>query len=155
MKNENFMRKAIALSIESVKQGGGPFGAIIVKDGEVIATGTNCVTLHNDPTAHAEIRAIRTACERLGSFDLSGTTLYTSCEPCPMCLGAIYWAHIDKLFYGANQHDADKADFNDKFIYDEINLPMAERRIHGEQLLREEALAAFREWTENANKEKY
>ena len=106
MKKEDFMRKAIELSIENVKNGGGPFGAVIVKGDEVIATGVNRVTANHDPTAHAEVSAIRAACEKLGTFDLEGCEIYTSCEPCPMCLGAIYWAHLDKIYYGNNKTDA-------------------------------------------------
>ena len=106
MEKIDIMRKAIALSIENVKNGGGPFGAVIVKDGKIIAHGVNRVTANNDPTAHAEISAIRAACEKLHTFDLSGCEIYTSCEPCPMCLGAIYWAHLDKIYYGNNKHDA-------------------------------------------------
>ena len=117
MEHEDFMRQAIALAVENVKSGGGPFGAVIVKDGKVVATGVNRVTSDNDPTAHAEVNAIRKACMLLGTFDLSGCVLYTSCEPCPMCLGAIYWAHLDKIYYGANQRDAASANFDDSYIY--------------------------------------
>lgn len=155
MKKEDFMRQAIRLSIENVENGGGPFGAVIVKDGEVIATGVNRVTANNDPTAHAEVSAIRAACQKLQTYDLTGTTIYTSCEPCPMCLGAIYWAHIDKMYYGNNQADAAKINFDDKFIYDEIELPMSDRRIHGEQLLHDEALKGFQAWENNTDKTRY
>ena len=117
MEKTDIMRKAIALSIENVKNGGGPFGALIVKDGKIIAHGVNRVTANNDPTAHAEISAIRAACEKLHTFDLSGCEIYTSCEPCPMCLGAIYWAHLDKIYYGNNKHDAADIGFDDSFIY--------------------------------------
>lgn len=122
MDKKDFMRKAIALSIENVKNGGGPFGAVIVKDNEIIATGVNRVTANHDPTAHAEVSAIRAACEKLNTFDLSGCEIYTSCEPCPMCLGAIYWAHLDKIYYGNNKHDAADIGFDDSFIYDELAL---------------------------------
>ena len=152
---ERFMREAIRLSIENVRQGGGPFGAVIVKDGEIIATGANRVTPQCDPTAHAEVNAIREAARRLGSFDLSGCEIYTSCEPCPMCLGAIYWAHIRKIYYANNKADAKDAGFDDSFIYDEIALPPAQRRLPAECLLRDEALQAFRDWKEKADKVAY
>ena len=155
MEHNDFMRKAIALAVENVKNGGGPFGAVIVKDGEIVATGVNRVTVNNDPTAHAEVSAIREACLKLGTFDLSGCVLYTSCEPCPMCLGAIYWAHIDKIFYGANQHDAAAVNFDDSFIYDQLELPYAERSIRCEHFMRDEALAAFRKWDAKADKVRY
>ena len=127
--NEDFMREAIALSVENVKQGGGPFAAVIVKDGKVVAKAANRVTANNDPTAHAEVSAIREAARRLGTFDLSGCEIYTSCEPCPMCLGAIYWAHLDKMYYGNDKHDAKRIGFDDSFIYDEIALKPEERRM--------------------------
>lgn len=155
MKNEDFMREAIRLSIENVNNGGGPFGAVIVKDGKILATGVNRVTANNDPTAHAEVSAIRAACQKLQTYDLSGATIYTSCEPCPMCLGAIYWAHIDKMYYGNSQADAARINFDDKFIYDEIELTMSERRIHGEQLLHDEALKGFQAWEDNTEKTEY
>lgn len=153
--NEEFMREAIRLSIENVKNGGGPFGAVIVKDGEIIATGVNRVTMNCDPTAHAEVSAIRAACQKLKTFDLSGTTIYTSCEPCPMCLGAIYWSHIDRMYYGNDQKDAAKIGFDDQFIYDEIDRKLPERRLQSEQMLHEEALAGFRAWEENTEKVEY
>lgn len=153
--NEEFMREAIRLSIENVKNGGGPFGAVIVKDGEIIATGVNRVTMNCDPTAHAEVSAIRAACQKLKTFDLSGTTIYTSCEPCPMCLGAIYWSHIDRMYYGNDQKDAAKIGFDDQFIYDEIDRKVSERRLQSEQMLHEEALAGFRAWDENTEKVEY
>ena len=137
------MRKAIALAVENVKNGGGPFGAVIVKDGEIVATGVNRVTVNNDPTAHAEVSAIREACLKLGTFDLSGCVLYTSCEPCPMCLGAIYWAHIDKIFYGANQHDAAAVNFDDSFIYRELEVAPEKRHKPVENILHDEALEPF------------
>lgn len=128
MGNKEFMRKAIELSVENVKNGGGPFGAVIVKGDEIVATGVNRVTAHNDPTAHAEVSAIREACRRLGTFDLSGCEIYTSCEPCPMCLGAIYWAHLDKIYYGNNKDDAADIGFDDSFIYEELALPVKTAR---------------------------
>lgn len=149
------MRKAIALSINNVKNGGGPFGAVIVKDGEIIAEGVNRVTAHNDPTAHAEINAIRAACQKLHTFDLSGCEIYTSCEPCPMCLGAIYWAHLDKIYYGNNKHDAADIGFGDAFIYDELALKPEDRQKKSEELLHAEALAAFELWKSTSDKIEY
>ncbi len=155
MKKEDFMRKAIELSIENVKNGGGPFGAVIVKDGEIVATGVNRVTANHDPTAHAEVSAIRAACQKLGTFDLSGCEIYTSCEPCPMCLGAIYWAHLDKIYYGNNKTDAARIGFDDSFIYDELALERKDRKKVMEELLPDEAIAAFRAWEEKADKVEY
>lgn len=155
MKKEDFMRKAIELSIENVKNGGGPFGAVIVKDGEIVATGVNRVTANHDPTAHAEVSAIRAACQKLGTFDLSGCEIYTSCEPCPMCLGAIYWAHLDKIYYGNNKTDAARIGFDDSFIYDELALERKNRNKVMEELLPDEAIAAFRAWEEKADKVEY
>lgn len=155
MEQKDFMRKAIGLSIENVKNGGGPFGAVIVKNGEIIATGTNRVTANNDPTAHAEVSAIREACRKLGTFDLSGCEIYTSCEPCPMCLGAIYWAHLDKIYYGNNKADAATIGFDDSFIYDELALPRNRRRKAMEELLPEEAIEAFRLWQATDDKTEY
>lgn len=149
------MRKAIELSIENVKNGGGPFGAVIVKDGEIVATGVNRVTANHDPTAHAEVSAIRVACQKLGTFDLSGCEIYTSCEPCPMCLGAIYWAHLDKIYYGNNKTDAARIGFDDSFIYDELALERKDRNKAMEELLPDEAIAAFQAWEENADKVEY
>lgn len=150
-----FMRRAVALSLENVKNGGGPFGAVIVKDGEIIAEGVNRVTANNDPTAHAEVTAIRAACSKLQNFQLEGCVVYTSCEPCPMCLSAIYWAGIDKIYYGNTKKDADDIHFGDDFIYEEIAKPYAARRIPMMQFLRDEALAAFRAWEENPDKIAY
>lgn len=155
MKKEEFMRKAIELSKENIINNGGPFGAVIVKDGEIIATGTNRVTDSCDPTAHAEISAIRAAAEKLNSFDLSGCEIYSSCEPCPMCLGAIYWARLDKLYYGNTQDDAKEINFDDSFIYDELKLTPNERQLPSENLLREEAIEAFQQWMETENKTAY
>lgn len=155
MEHEKFMREAIALAVENVRNGGGPFGAVIVKDGEVVSTGVNRVTANNDPTAHAEVSAIRAACSKLGTFDLSGTVLYTSCEPCPMCLGAIYWAHIDKIYYGANQFDAAKVNFDDSFIYKELELEPQKRHKPIVNILRDEAQAPFDEWRAKEDKIAY
>jgi len=151
-----FMREAIRLSIENVESGkGGPFGAVIVKNGVIIAHGTNEVTSSNDPTAHAEVVAIRKACHALGSFQLDGCEIYTSCEPCPMCLGAIYWARPDRMFYANTKKDAGDIQFDDQFIYDELELPMAARKLPTIQLLRDEALKAFELWKNSLNKIPY
>jgi tRNA(Arg) A34 adenosine deaminase TadA len=149
------MKKAISLAARSVAKGGGPFGAVIVKDGAVIAQGANGVTLFNDPTAHAEISAIRKACRKLGTFDLSGCEIYTSCEPCPMCLSAIYWAHIDTIYYGCTKHDARDIGFDDSFIYDQIELKPAKRSIPAFNILHKEALEAFHLWSEKEDKKEY
>ena len=153
--DKRFMREAIRLADESVRRGGGPFGAVIVKDGEIVAGSSNSVTLDNDPTAHAEVNTIREACRRLGTFDLSGCTIYTSCEPCPMCLGAIYWARIGRIFYGNTRKDARDIDFADDFIYEELDRPMDERAVPITPLLRDEALHTFRLWSEKADKTEY
>tara|TARA_R110000765_G_C18923340_1_gene606108 strand:- start:838 stop:1320 length:483 start_codon:yes stop_codon:yes gene_type:complete len=151
-----FMRRAIALAEEGMDKGaGGPFGAIVVKDGKVIAEGYNKVTSTNDPTAHAEVTAIRIACEALKSFQLDGCVIYTSCEPCPMCLGAIYWARPDKVFYGANREDAAAIDFDDQFIYDEIAKDMDDRQIPFYKVLREEAVPVFTKWSQKEEKTEY
>lgn len=155
MEKQEFMRRAIQLSLESVKHGGGPFGAVIVKEGKIIAEAANRVTLDNDPTAHAEVNAIRQAARSLGRFDLSGCDIYTSCEPCPMCLGAIYWAHLDHIDYGCNRRDAADAGFDDEFIYQELSLAPAERQKVMEVLLPDESLAAFRMWKEKKDKRRY
>ena len=149
------MRKAIALSIENIQKGGGPFGAVIVKDGKVIATGVNRVTAKNDPTAHAEVTAIRKASKKLGTFDLAGCEIYTSCEPCPMCLGAVYWAHLDKMYYGNTKTDAKNIGFDDSFIYDEIDLKPENRRVETTQMLPEEAIKAFETWAKSEDKIEY
>lgn len=149
------MRKTIALSKENVANGGGPFGAVIARDGEIIATGVNRVTSNHDATAHAEVSAIRNACAKLGTHDLSGCEIYSSCEPCPMCLGAIYWAHLDRLYYGNDKHDAANIGFDDSFIYDELDLKPEQRRLASSRLLSEEALAAFRLWDEKPDKIEY
>jgi tRNA(Arg) A34 adenosine deaminase TadA len=153
--NTQFMRQAIQLAVENIKNGGGPFGAVIVKDGKVIATGVNRVTANNDPTAHAEVCAIRAACEALGAFTLEGCDIYSSCEPCPMCLGAIYWAHLDHLYYGANKHDAADAGFDDQFIYEELEQPIASRRLTTEILIPQEAQAPFQLWKEYEARTEY
>lgn len=149
------MRKAIALSKENIENGGGPFGAVIAKDGEIIATGVNRVTASCDPTAHAEVSAIRAAAAKLGTFNLSGCEIYTSCEPCPMCLGAIYWARLDKIYYANNKADAKQIGFDDSFIYDEIALKPEERQLPSEALLREEAIGVFGRWGEMEGKVEY
>ena len=155
MAHEDFMKEAIRLSEENVKNGGGPFGAVIVKNGKIIGRGANSVTTQNDPTAHAEIVAIRNAAKELGTFDLSDCTIYTSCEPCPMCLGAIYWAHLSKMYYGNTKTDAAKAGFDDAFIYKEMELPVDNRSIPAQRLLPEEAYNAFKIWKENPDKIEY
>ena len=153
--DEKFMQQAIDLSIDNVANGGGPFGAVIVRDGEVIATGTNRVTANCDPTAHAEVSAIRDACAKLKSFKLTGCTIYTSCEPCPMCLSAIYWAGIDRIFYGNTKQDAKQINFDDSFIYDQIALDYSERSIPCINIMREQALAGFRAWSDKEDKVLY
>ena len=155
MTKEELMRKAIELSIKSVRNGGGPFGAIIARKGEIIAEGSNGVTIYNDPTAHAEVTAIRKACEKLGTFDLTGCEIYTSCEPCPMCLGAIYWAHLDKSYYANDRKDAADIGFDDDFIYQEIEVKPQYRKKPSEILMREEGLEAFRIWNKKTDKIEY
>lgn len=150
-----FMRKAIEISQISIEEGGGPFGAIIVQGGIIVSTGNNRVTKNNDPTAHAEIEAIRDACKKLGKFKLSNCTIYTSCEPCPMCLGAIYWAGIKRVFYGNNREDAKVIDFDDSFIYDELNLKNEDKSIEMINILHEEAIVAFEKWSKLEDKVKY
>lgn len=149
------MREAIRLSIKNIDEDGGPFGAVIVKNGKIIATGTNRVTVNNDPTAHAEIMAIRAAAKELNTFDLSECSIYTSCEPCPMCLAAIYWARIDKIFYGNTKLDAKNIGFDDSFIYGELALPAEKRSIKTTQLIHDEAIAAFKKWNQFEKKTKY
>lgn len=150
-----FMRKAIAISRKSVENGGGPFGAVVVKDGVMIAASNNRVTMNNDPTAHAEVMAIRKACKKLNTFDLSGCVLYASCEPCPMCLSAMYWAHIDHYFYANQKEDAKSIGFDDQFIYEELDKPVSKRFMPREQILRDEAMEVFRMWTEKEDKIEY
>ena len=150
------MARAIELSIDNVHSGrGGPFGAVVVKDGSVIAEATNRVTTTNDPTAHAEVLAIREACRKLGVFALRGCEIYASCEPCPMCLGAIYWARLSRIYFAGNAGDASKAGFDDSLIYREIAEPYPMRQVPMIQMMREEALAAFRAWEEKPNKISY
>jgi guanine deaminase len=153
---KSFMSRAIQLSINNVRQGsGGPFGAVIVKDGSIIAEGVNCVASTNDPTAHAEIVAIRAACFKLGNFSLQNCEIYTSCEPCPMCLGGIYWSHISRIYFGNVAADASKIGFDDSFIYREFAHPLGERKIPMTQMMRDEALAAFLAWQEQPDKTLY
>lgn len=156
MGNHDFMREAIRLSVENVELGnGGPFGAVIVKDGEIIARGANQVTSSNDPTAHAEVVAIRTACEVLGTFQLDGCEIYSSCEPCPMCLGAIYWARPDRIYFANTKEDAKEIYFDDQFIYEEIERPIAERKLFTQQMMRDEAIVAFQKWSDSTGKIEY
>jgi tRNA(Arg) A34 adenosine deaminase TadA len=150
-----FMQQAISLAKQNIQQGGGPFGAVIVKNNQVISTGANCVTTSNDPTAHAEITAIREACTKLNSFSLEDCTLYSSCEPCPMCLSAIYWAKIKTLYFGATHEDADKAGFRDNFLYKELSLPIHKRSLETHQIQHSEALAPFKEWQKTTIKTLY
>ena len=151
-----YMKEAIRLSIANVVDGiGGPFGAVVVKDGRIIARGVNQVTSHNDPTAHAEVVAIREACRILNTFQLDGCEIYASCEPCPMCLGAIYWARLDKLFYANKKEDAASLNFDDNFIYEEIAKPVDKRKLYTRQLLRAEALEAFNKWSKSNTKTIY
>ena len=147
MTKEELMKKAIELSEENVANGGGPFGAVIARDGEIIA---NC-----DPTAHAEVSAIRAACQKLKTFDLSGCEIFSSCEPCPMCLGAIYWAHIDRLYFGNDKDDAKAIGFDDSFIYDELALPRTLRKLPVRILMDKEAEEAFRMWENKTDKIEY
>jgi tRNA(Arg) A34 adenosine deaminase TadA len=154
--NEAFMREAIALSLEKMDAGdGGPFGAVIVKDGKIVGRGWNRVTSANDPTAHAEMMAIREACQRLGTFELTGCEIYSSCEPCPMCLAAIYWARIDRLWFAADRSDAAAAGFDDEFIYREVSKDWNTRRLPAGQALRTEAQLAFAAWNAKTNRTPY
>ncbi len=155
MTQQELMKRAIELAVENVRQGGGPFGAVIAKDGEIFAEGVNRVTSHHDPTAHAEVQAIRTAAAKLQKFDLSGYDIYSSCEPCPMCLGAIYWAHLDHLYFAGTKHDAADAGFDDAFIYEELPLPIHERKLKTENFMNQEAQAPFEEWKAKADKIEY
>ncbi|MFD2162573.1 nucleoside deaminase [Paradesertivirga mongoliensis] len=153
---KKFMRMAIALSQQNVEKGlGGPFGAVIVKDGKVLARSANRVTTTNDPTAHAEVAVIRLASKKLKSFDLTGCEIYTSCEPCPMCLGAIYWSRISKVYYANTKDDAAAIGFDDKFIYNELDLQPDDRKLPATQLLREEAIKTFEHWQESESKIQY
>ncbi len=151
--DEQFLRRAIALAREGMMTGrGGPFGAVIVKEGNIIGESSNCVTSTNDPTAHAEVMAIRAACQQLGTFQLDGCTLYTSCEPCPMCVGAIYWAHLARVVYAARHTDGAVAGFDDSFIYAELAKPYSRRSILTEQALQNEAQPVFTEWAAKLDK---
>jgi tRNA(Arg) A34 adenosine deaminase TadA len=154
--NPDFMREAVQLSLTNMLAGrGGPFGAVIVKDGQIIARGFNQVTSTNDPTCHAEVDAIRKACQALGSHQLDGCDLYTSCEPCPMCLGAIYWARPARVFYANTKADAAAIGFDDQFIYDEIEKPLAQRSLPMQQFLRDEALVSFQAWADKQDRTDY
>ena len=155
MYNKKFMLEAIRVANENIENQGGPFGAVIVKDGEIIAASGNSVTIDNDPTAHAEVNTIRKACKRLGTFNLEGCEIYSSCEPCPMCLSAIYWAHIDKLYYATTKADAASIGFDDSFIYHELTLKPEDRRVHAEQHDREVALEPFNIWRDKIDKTEY
>ena len=149
------MKRAIELSVESVKKGGGPFGCVVVKNNKIIAEGSNKVTPTNDPTAHGEIVAIREACKKLNNFSLKGCELYSNCEPCPMCLAAIYWARINNIYYGNTREDAKKIDFDDSLIYSELMKNSKERKIPMIQMMRKEALIAFELWDKKKDKIKY
>lgn len=155
MNKKELMKRACQLAEESVKHGGGPFGAVIARNGEIISEGSNNVTIQNDPTAHAEVTAIRNATAKLGTYDLSGCEIFTSCEPCPMCLGAIYWAHIDKIYYGNDRKDAAQIGFDDDFIYSELSLEPNERKLPCEILMPQEAKNAFKMWTAKEDKTEY
>jgi tRNA(Arg) A34 adenosine deaminase TadA len=153
--NKNFMLEAIRIANENIQNQGGPFGAVIVKDGKIIAASGNTVTLDNDPTAHAEVNTIRKACKQLGTFNLEGCEIYSSCEPCPMCLSAIYWAHIDKLYYATTKDDAASIGFDDSFIYHELTLKPEQRRVQAEQHDRDIALEPFQTWRTKTDKTEY
>lgn len=153
--NPEYMELASRISSENIDRGGGPFGAVIVKDGEVIATGANSVTLNNDPTAHAEVTAIRNACRKLGTFSLEGCDVYSSCEPCPMCLSALYWAGVRKIYYGNTKEDAEAIDFSDKFIYEQIALHPSRRSIPGIHVADTGAIRAFEKWAAKPDKIRY
>ena len=151
----DFMKKAIDLSIQNIKDSGGPFGCVIVKDNNIIAEGVNRVTFNNDPTAHAEIVAIRNACNKLNTFNLEGCELYSSCEPCPMCLSAIYWSHIDKIYYGNTRLEAANIGFDDNHIYEELNKELSTRLIPMEQINKNDAIKAFEKWELKVDKKEY
>ena len=153
--SKEFMKRAIELSIKSVSSGTGPFGAVLVKDNQIIAEGFNTVTANNDPTSHAEIVAIRNACKVLNNFSLEDCDLYTTCEPCPMCLSAIYWARISEVYYANTRSDAQKIDFSDAMIYEELKKNIKERKIPMHQIMRDEALKAFQMWDKKVDKVKY
>lgn len=153
--DRRFMKMAADLAEKNIDNGGGPFGAVIVRDGKVISTGVNTVTLTNDPTAHAEVNAIRNACRDLSTFSLSGCTVYSSCEPCPMCLSALYWAGVSRIYYGNTQEDADAIDFSDRFIYRELEKPKIDRAIPIIHLANDYTIRAFEKWASKADKIKY
>lgn len=150
-----FMEMAIKLSDENVDNGGGPFGAVIVRNNEIIATGTNRVVPNTDPTAHAEVTAIRNACQKLGTFKLDGCTIYSSCEPCPMCLSALYWAGVERICYGNTKADAKAIDFDDSFIYDQLDLDYPQRSIKCEHFMRDKAIKVFEKWQKKEDKTPY
>ena len=150
-----FMEMAARIAEENIDRGGGPFGAVIVRDGEIVATGANSVTLTNDPTAHAEVNAIREACSRLGTFNLAGCTVYSSCEPCPMCLSALYWAGVSRIYYGNTQDDADSINFSDRFLYREFRKPQVERAIPCIRIKNAGTIRAFEKWAEEEDKVEY
>jgi guanine deaminase len=152
---QDFMQLAIRLATENVRSGGGPFGAVVARNGEIVATGVNRVTAENDPTAHAEVNAIREACRALGTFQLPGCVLYTSCEPCPMCLGAIYWVRLDSVYYGNTCHDAAEVGFDDSLIYEELKTPHGDRKLPMVRLLPETAIESFRLWAQHQSKIAY
>ena len=156
MDHKHYMQEAVTAALKGMQNNeGGPFGCVIVKDGKIIGKGNNKVTSTNDPTAHAEVTAIRDACKNLGSFQLEGCTIYTSCEPCPMCLGAIYWARPEKVYYGSTKTDAAHIGFDDDFIYEELKLPYADRSIPFEQLAPEVAITAFQKWAVKEDRTEY
>lgn len=150
-----YMKLAAELAEKNVDVGGGPFGAVIVRDGEIVATGVNTVTLVNDPTAHAEVNAIRSLCKKEKTFNLKGCVLYSSCEPCPMCLSALYWAGVDKIYFGNTQQDAEAINFSDRFIYRELEKPMAERMIPCVRVHNEYTIKAFEKWADKSDKTEY
>ena len=155
MTKQELMQRAIDLAVENVRNGGGPFGAVIARGGEIVAEGVNRVTSQHDPTAHAEVQAIRKACSELNTFDLTGLDIYASCEPCPMCLGAIYWAHLDHLYFAGTKDDAARIGFDDAFIYKELPLPFHERKLPTEAMMNAEAQAPFVAWQEKDDKVEY
>ncbi len=155
MTKQELMQRAIDLAVENVRNGGGPFGAVIARGGEIVAEGVNRVTSQHDPTAHAEVQAIRKACSELHTFDLTGLDIYASCEPCPMCLGAIYWAHLDHLYFAGTKDDAARIGFDDAFIYKELPLPIHERKLPTEAMMNAEAQAPFMAWEQKDDKVEY
>lgn len=155
MTKQELMQRAIDLAVENVRNGGGPFGAVIARGGEIVAEGVNRVTSQHDPTAHAEVQAIRKACAELNTFDLAGLDIYASCEPCPMCLGAIYWAHLDHLYFAGTKDDAARIGFDDAFIYKELPLPIHERKLPTEAMMNAEAQAPFMAWEQKDDKVEY